>query len=293
MKLTEQRMLKQIRQPFLLLAAILLVGLVCAAANAQEDFDSAFESSALPWYDASSGELKQSDAPSRPGSVVSDRNRIPPFQSKKKGQPKPKPAAPAPAATTGAGTASTVGTSLVWIAAIVFAALLIGLLIYGFLKLESGDGDADGEDAKKRKRKIRDHIKHLPFEIEEHDGDFETFAEKALRNGDYSNAVIYLFADLLVAMNESGVVRLQRGKTNRQYLNEIWDHGEIRPYYRKVMTAFEDAFFGKHVIEKSRAEECFSDRPAFDAAIEKIRQMKFAASQDSPVIAPTVTMEGI
>lgn len=286
-------MLKTIRKPFLLLAAMLLAGLVCATANGQEDFDSAFESAELPWYDASSGGLKQSNAPNRPESVVADRNRIPPFQSTKKGQPKPKQTTPPPAAAAATGTASTVGTSLVWIAGTVMAVLIIALLVYGFLKLESDDGAAGGEDSKKRKRRIRDHIKHLPFEIEEQDGDFETFAEKSFRNGDYSNAVIYLFADLLVAMSESGVVRLQRGKTNRQYLNEIWDHGEIRPYYRKIMTAFEDAFFGKHEIEKSRAEECFSERPAFDAALEKIRQMKFAASQDSPVLpSPTVGLEG-
>lgn len=285
-------MTKEIRKPFLLLAAILLAGFVCASANAQEKFDSALKSSGLPWYDASSGGLKQSKAPERPKSVVADRHRIPPFQTKKKGQPKPKPAAAAPAAPAAGGAAASIGTTFVWFAGGLLAILLIGLLVYGFLKLESEDG-GDTDESKKRKRKIRDHIKHLPFEIEEQDGDFETFAEKSLRDGDYSKAVIYLFADVLVAMSESGVVRLQRGKTNRQYLNDIWDHGEIRPYYRKVMTAFEDAFFGKHEIEKSRAEECFAQRPTFDASLEKIRQMKFAASQNNPVMPPpSVGMEG-
>jgi len=286
-------MLSAYRKPILLLAAMLLAGLLCASANAQEEFDSAFESSDLPWYDASSSGLKQSNAPERPESAVADRHRIPPFQVKNKGQQKPKPAnTAAPAAGAGAGPASTIGTTVIWIAGGLFAAFLIGLLVYGFLKLESGEGEGV-EDSRRKKRRIRDHVKHLPFELEEQDGDFESFAEKSFRDGDYSNAVIYLFADLLVAMSESGVVRLQRGKTNRQYLNEIWDHGEIRPYYRKVMTAFEDAFFGKHEIEKSRAEECFAERPAFNAAIEKIRQAKFAALQNQPAMpTPTVGMEG-
>ena len=187
------------------------------------------------------------------------------------------------------------GTSFIYIIGTLLALVLVGLLVYGFLKLESGDDD--GEEESRRKRKIRDHIKHLPFEIEEQEGDFETFAEKALREGDYSKAVIYLFADMLVAMSESGIVRLQRGKTNRQYLNEIWDYGEIRPFYRKVMTAFEDAFFGKHEIEKSRAEECFAERKEFDEAVEKIRQRKFAASQNvdtGPLLpSPDVRMEGL
>ena len=283
---------KGILKPAFLLAAFLLAAFSCATTFADEDFDSAFRSSSLPWYDAETGNLKQSNAPDRPGSAVSDRNRIPPFQEKKKGQQIPKqqttPAAPA---ATG-NTAGTIGTSIVYIAGITFALLLIGLLVYGFLKLESDDGEST-EETGKRKRKIRDHIKHLPFEIEEQDGDFETFAEKSLRERDYSKAIIYLFADVLVALSESGLVRLQRGKTNRQYLNEIWDHGEIRPYYRKVMTAFEDAFFGKHEIEKTRAEECFAERPAFDAAVEKIKQAKFTSSQSAPVMpSPNVRMEG-
>lgn len=273
-------------QNFVPIAAILLASLSCASTSAQEAFDSAFESSGLPWYDESSGGLKQDDAPDRPNSAVSNRNRIPPFQTKKKGQQKPKATnAPAPAGPAAATSASTIGTTLVYIAGAAVAILVIALLVYGFLKLESEEGAA--EDAGKRKRRIRDHIRHLPFEIEEQDGDFETFAEKSLRSGDYSKAIIYLFADLLVAMSEADAVRLQRGKTNRQYLDEIWDHAEVRPYYRKVMTAFEDAFFGKHEIEKSRAEECFSQRPEFDAALEKIKQSKFAASQTAAVIPTT------
>lgn len=284
-------MSKRIPKSVLLLAAFLLAGLACATADADEEFDSAFQSSKIPWYDIETGQLKQSDAPQRPESSVSDRNRIPPLQAKKKGQQIPMQQ-PAPAAPV-ARSAGTIGTSLIYIAGIIFAVLLIGLLIYGFLQLESGEGGEDADEKGKRKRKIRDHIRHLPFEIEEQDGDFESFAEKSLREGDYSKAVIYLFADVLVALSEAGLVRLQRGKTNRQYLNEIWEHGEVRPYYRKVMTAFEDAFFGKHEIEKSRAEECFAERPAFDAAVEKIRQAKFAASQAAPAMPmPNIRMEG-
>lgn len=283
------------RKSILMLAAILLAGLSCATASAQEEYDSAFGASGLPWYDESTGGLTQEEAPARRNSAVSDRNRIPPHQAKKKGQPKPKPnPAPTTAPATAANTTSTIGTTIIYIGGIVFALLVIGLLVYFFLMLESDEGFGEEGSEKKRKRKIRDHIKHLPFEIEEQDGDFESFAEKSMREGNYSNAVIYLFADMLVAMSESGLVRLQRGKTNRQYLNEIWDHGEIRPYFRKVMTAFEDAFFGKHVIEKSRAEECFAERPAFDAALEKIRQAKFAASQNVAMMpSPNVSMEGV
>ena len=282
------------RKFILMLAAMLLACWCCATSNAQEEFDSAFNSSGLPWYDESTRGLDQSEAPSRSSSAVSDRNRIPPVKAKKKGQQKPKPN-PAPAApAAAAGTATSIGSTMVYVACIILAVFLAGVLVYFFLKVESDDGlDADGKNGK-RKRKIRDHINHLPFEIEEQDGDFESFAEKSLREGDYSKATIYLFADMLVAMSEAGVVRLQRGKTNRQYLTEIFDHEEIWPFYRKVMTAFEDAFFGKHEIEKGRAEDCFAERHAFDAALEKIRQSKFAASQQVPVMpSPNVGMETV
>jgi hypothetical protein len=48
------------------------------------------------------------------------------------------------------------------------------------------------------------------------------------------------------------------------------------------MIAFEDAFFGKHQIDKVRAEDCFAGRPAFDNALEKIRASKFTHQQTSP-----------
>jgi hypothetical protein len=233
--------------------------------------------------------LTSSNAPPRGDSAVSDRNRIPAFQQKKKGQQTAKPPAP-PAGAAGGSAFGTIGTTIVYAVAIIFALILIGLLVYGFLQLESDGGESD--ESAKKKRNIKDHIKHLPFEIEEQEGDFETFAEKSMREGDYSKAVIYLFADVLVSMSDSGVVRLQRGKTNRQYLNDIWDYGEIKPYYRQVMTAFEDAFFGKHDIEKDRAEECFAGRGEFEAALEKIRQAKFAASQQQPTIPQNMQVEG-
>ena len=276
----------------LLVAAILVVGPVDASLHADEKFDSAFEASGLPWYDSKSKKLKSTKLPERGDSNVADRNRIPPIQQKLRGQQVTKsqtaPATAAPNAWIG-----TVGTTIMYVAGVIAALLLIAALVYGFLKLESKSGAEGDEETQRRKRKIRDHIKHLPFDIQEQDGDFESFAEQSFRNGDYSNAVIYLFADLLVALSESGLVRLQRGKTNRQYLNEIWDHAEIRPYYQQVMTAFEDAFFGKHEIDRSRAEECFEGRAAFDAAVESIRKARFTAQEHAPVLPPpNVTVEG-
>jgi hypothetical protein len=274
---------------FLLIAALMAVGSATATACDERTFDSALDSAGLPWYDSKAKELKSTKAPKRSASAVADRHRIPAFKKKKTATKTNKP--PTPVAT-GASTFSTVGTVIMYLVAGVLAIILIGALIYGFLKLESGDGSEE-IDVEKRKRKIRDHIKHLPFEIEEQDGDFETFSEKSFRDGDYANAVIYLFADLLVAMSESGLVRLQRGKTNRQYLNEIWEHREIRPYYQEVMTAFEDAFFGKHEIDKQRAEACFAGRAAFDAGLEKIKSTKYSAHQNSPILPTAVSVEGV
>lgn len=270
---------------------LLLSALTLQTSRAEEGFDGAFGASKLPWYSADADELLVPTAPKKSASGVSDRNRIPAAKVKKKGQQLVKPQlAAAPAGGVAANqTFGAIGTTIIYAVGGILAAVLVGLLIYGFLKLESGDTEDESE---KKRRRISDHIQHLPFELEEQDGDFETFAERALREGNYSVAVVYLFADVLVAMNEADLVRLQRGKTNRQYLNEIWEHAEIRPYYRKVMTAFEDAFFGRHEIEKSRAESCFAERPAFDAAVEKIRQLKFAASQNAASIpAPGVHVE--
>lgn len=260
----------------------LTIVVACCTSNAfaVQEFDRALEASEFPWYDSETGQVKPGAAPTRPNSRVSDRGDL--TKAKKiVVTPKAPPVAAVPGPVGGnAGLGTILGNWIVYIIAGVLVAILVAALIYGFLQRESEDA---GEGEVNSRRKIRDHVRHLPFEVEEQDGDFETFADRAFANGNYSQAVIYLFADVLVGLNEGHLVRLQRGKTNRQYLNEIHDRKEIAAYYRTVMTAFEDAFFGKHTISKARAELCFAGREQFNQSIHRIKQERFAARATKPV----------
>jgi hypothetical protein len=254
----------------------------CAA---DEEFDAVFEATEFPWFDAENGTLNGGVKPPRPESRVAGRGEIPLAKTKTVTPVQPNTAAaPAAAPANGASVGTLFANWMVYIAAGLALAGLIALLVYGFLQRESGGSSGDDESGSS-KRRIRDHIRHLPFEVEEQEGDFETFADRAFANGDYSKSVIYLFADLLAGLNESGLIRLQRGKTNRQYLNEIYDRKEVSTYYKTVMTAFEDAFFGKHHISKERAECCLSGRADFNQTIERIKQEKFSAAR-APTVEP-------
>ncbi len=71
-------------------------------------------------------------------------------------------------------------------------------------------------------------------------------AEKWMRLGDYSKAIVYLFSHILIELDEHRRIRLQRGKTNGMYLRELGRWPEWRGAIRKVVTAFERSFFGGH-----------------------------------------------
>ena len=256
---------------------LLLPGFALAVDN---DADKVIAESELPWFDAETRELVSGPMPKSTESRVGDRRSIPPYvaSSKKK---KKKKNAPAATGTTwgGAGFTQFVN-AIVYIVAGIFLLALVGLLIWAFYRREDiwGPG-GDSKVGKKKRRSMKDHIRHLPFEVEEQEGDFRTAAERAFAGGDYSRAVIYLYAELLVILDENDLVRLQRGRTNRQYLNAIRDHEPLAIHFQKVMTTFEDAFFGRHSISKERAEECFAVKPDFERQAQQIKAASFNAKQ--------------
>ena len=247
----------------------------------------------FPWLDAETGELNGPSLPDLQSSwVVDEKNTVP---------ARAIPVTKNTAGTTtsnwgnwnwnwgagGTGAFGSVFGIILWSLIGLVLLGLVGLLVFAFLKREDREEGSSQESAgQKKKRLMRDHVQHLPFEIEEAEGDFLSAAEKALTNKDSNRAVIYLFADLLVVLEQNELVRLQRGKTNRQYLNDIWDYRELSPYFRNVMTAFEDAFFGRHKISHERAMDCFAGKDKFEAEAQRIRAQRFSQRQLNPPATP-------
>jgi hypothetical protein len=94
-------------------------------------------------------------------------------------------------------------------------------------------------------------------------------ARRAYEQGNFGEAIIYLFSHQLLQMDRRHLIRLTKGKTNRQYLREIGPRRTLRQLFEQTMVAFEDVFFGAHVLGRDRFEACWSQLNRFDQLVEE------------------------
>lgn len=78
------------------------------------------------------------------------------------------------------------------------------------------------------------------------------------RNGDFRQGFRYLYLSLLVKFNEWDLIRIDKSKTNRQYLNEIEYSGFSRLEEVRVFTeAFNELWYGMRKLDGPGFERWF------------------------------------
>lgn len=231
---------------------------VAAFDDAQTVADS-FKRNQIPWFDATEDRLVPPVLPSRPAARSLDRANIP--------LAKEQDDSPINfGGGRGAGTAfaDMMNYFLFLVLGLIFL-VLVFVIVWAFLR---ADAKRKPNSAGKRKNRTwEESIEQLPFPIDQESGDFRFLAERAYQQGDYRRAVIYLFSYLLVAMDQSHLIRLRKGKTNRQYLRELKNEKIIAAYYARVMEPFEAVFYGEHSISKAEFEDCWGGLSEFQNSI--------------------------
>lgn len=117
-----------------------------------------------------------------------------------------------------------------------------------------------------------DRVEALPFQLRKPTGDFLSEARRLYEQGNFSEAVIYLYSHLLVQLDRHHVIRLAKGKTNRQYLRETRPRPALKEILDVTMIAFEDVFFGHHDLPRERFEQCWRRLDEFHAELEKLER---------------------
>ena len=152
---------------------------------------------------------------------------------------------------------------LYWGVVVLVLGLLTWLLIRAFLK-STGPAETvlgpQGESAEEQRRRIE----ALPEPARRR----TRLLEEARRNyeeGNFDEAVIYLFSHQLVCLDKNYLIRLARGKTNRQYLRELGPRDRLKRMQADTTVAFEDVFFGGHSIGRDRFEHCWNQLGEFEA----------------------------
>ena len=67
------------------------------------------------------------------------------------------------------------------------------------------------------------------------------------------------------------MIRLAKGKTNRQYLREITRSGRraLGDILEQTLLAFEDVFFGDRELPRDRFEACWQQLAEFDRLLQQ------------------------
>ncbi|MCE9547354.1 MAG: hypothetical protein K8T25_17925, partial [Planctomycetia bacterium] len=157
-----------------------------------------------------------------------------------------------------------------WIGISVLLGILAWLLIRVFLMREQRlaqhshtDLVTTGTDA--------DRVENLPIPVRRPAGDLLSEARMHYENGNYRDAIIYLYSHQLVSLDKHQMIRLVRGKTNRQYLRDLVSRQPLRGLLEQTMLTFEDVFFGDLAITRERFETCWKRLPDFDALVQGAR----------------------
>ena len=198
-----------------------------------------------PWYDAAKDDIRSINLPKPAASSKSSFN-------------------------LSGGVGDALGTVLqivVYVAlAIALCALVFGL-IAAFLSREN-DQATSGAAAARPAVAEQARVEALPFKLNKDTGDLLGEAQRSYEQGKYSEAILYLFSYQLLEMDRGQIIRLTKGKTNRQYLREISPRRQLQSLIAQTMVAFEDVFFGNHPLGRERFESCWSQVGQFKSLIQ-------------------------
>ncbi len=108
-----------------------------------------------------------------------------------------------------------------------------------------------------------DRMEDLPISLPQGETSLLEAARREYEAGNYGQAVVFLFSYQLLELDDHQLIRLTRGKTNRQYLRELAAHPRLRGLLAGTVDAFEAFFFGGRNLSREQFESCWRELDAF------------------------------
>jgi hypothetical protein len=249
--------------------SVIFLSLFCNRSQAQETAESEQavqeagealqQSGKYPWYDASKDGVKP--IPLATSSDADSENR----DSKWTAQPKAATLGPLPQISFLGWLFNWIGITLL----IVFLALIAWLVAKAFLKDEVSEGVA--RKVIETSRDV-DRVEALPFKLRKPTSNFLDEARRLYEAGDYSEAIIYFFSYQLVELDRHHLIRLAKGKTNRQYLREVRPRPNLHSILGITIVVFEDAFFGRKTITREHFERSWNRLSEFQSELDRLER---------------------
>ncbi|MEX1040348.1 MAG: DUF4129 domain-containing protein [Pirellulaceae bacterium] len=167
------------------------------------------------------------------------------------------------------------GSVLSWlivVGVILILGSLLGLVIWGVVRSRANLTKTDETPRTLDEISSQvDKVEHLPFEVKRPDANLLDEARRHYQQGDYSEAIIYLFSYQLLELDKGQIIRLAKGKTNGQYLMEMRHQRPLQGILRTTVDAFEDVFFGHRKLTRGQFEACWEHLSRFQSLIQGAR----------------------
>jgi cell division protein FtsL len=141
--------------------------------------------------------------------------------------------------------------------------------------------------AKSKKRSIDidpAKVSALPFEVQQASHiDPLAQTEALMRSNDYSQAIICLYGYMLLALDHSRWIDLQRGKTNRMYLKELRHSPDLYELVQFAMSSFEEVYFGKRTLSREQFLVSWNSLDRFHQLASRV-----STAADQPTVTKVV-----
>jgi len=233
---------------------MLILGSTVTAQDAIEDGRNALNRDTdYPWYDPHTDSLRPTKLP--------DLKEPEPDELEVDSSPAQSPN------ISGGSAFSGFIQALFWAFIVALFIGLVALLVWAVLRHERKE-DEKGETQVVESSSDIDRIEQLPFTVRQPQGNLLDEARRHYEAGDFREAIVYLYSYKLVELDKHHFIHLAKGKTNRQYLHEVRPQPRVIPLLERTMVAFEDVFFGDHVLERSRFETCWSGLGEFHQILQ-------------------------
>ncbi len=157
----------------------------------------------------------------------------------------------------------SLGQFLIWGAIVVLLIAIAGAFIWAYVNRENLSAGEDTATGTGRAAETA-RIEALPFPVRRDRRDLLGEAQHYYEQGNFAEAIVYLFSHELVELDKRHLIRLVKGKTNRQYLRDIRRLPRLQRIIGQTMVAFEDVFFGNHALNRARFEACWRAVPEFN-----------------------------
>lgn len=150
-----------------------------------------------------------------------------------------------------------------WVAIGLALSAIVYLLVRAYLNRERNAKKTEDEPVG-----TLDHVESLPVPVVQSRADLLAEARRLYEQGDYGQAIAYFFGYQLVQLDKRHIIRLGRGKTNRQYLREVGARAALRGLVEETMVTFEEVYFGRREIDRCRFERCWLRLDEFQGLLE-------------------------